>query len=389
MEYINGKEKYGIKYDLHLIQKEYKSLGIPSEFDYIDFKRFYTNKYIVDMSQRSLGKTTNYLLLGMVFNKIYGTTVCYLRENRDMVKPTYLEHLCSVIKDYKAGHYINKLTDGRYNTIVYYRKALYYANSDGKNAERASEPFAIIESIDNSDNVKSTLNVPKGDFIIFDEFISQFYARNSFVNYMNLLSTIIRDRLSPYIIMLANNININSPWFAEMLISRDIRDLQRGQTLDIKRDDVPNISVRLMDNKNVAKNKVNSLFFKFQNDKMVSITGNGNWSFGSFTALPNKDYEYIGDEIILLLESGDRLSVSQIDIDNNIRFYVKPYTKSLTGKEVYCLDRQFVHYNYKLPGQTCAYLKDMYNRNYVYFANNQCGADFLHFVKMSATKDLL
>ena len=39
MEFIENNEKYGIKYDLSKIAKEYKKLKIPKEFDFIDFNR--------------------------------------------------------------------------------------------------------------------------------------------------------------------------------------------------------------------------------------------------------------------------------------------------------------------------------------------------------------
>ena len=34
MEFIENNEKYGIKYDLSKIAKEYKKLKIPKEFDF-------------------------------------------------------------------------------------------------------------------------------------------------------------------------------------------------------------------------------------------------------------------------------------------------------------------------------------------------------------------
>ena len=54
MEFIENNEKYGIKYDLSKIAKEYKKLKIPSEFDFVNFNRIENNSYIIDLSQRSV-----------------------------------------------------------------------------------------------------------------------------------------------------------------------------------------------------------------------------------------------------------------------------------------------------------------------------------------------
>ena len=78
MEFIENNEKYGIKYDLSKIAKEYKKLKIPKEFDFVDFNRIENNSYIIDLSQRSVGKTTCYLLLS--YQNFHGYTlyVCHI-----------------------------------------------------------------------------------------------------------------------------------------------------------------------------------------------------------------------------------------------------------------------------------------------------------------------
>ena len=75
MKFIENQEKYGLIYDLKKISKVYNKLKIPAEFDFVDFGRIEENKYIIDMSERTLGKTTNYLLLGLCFNKLYCTKI--------------------------------------------------------------------------------------------------------------------------------------------------------------------------------------------------------------------------------------------------------------------------------------------------------------------------
>ena len=143
MEFIENNEKYGIKYDLSKIAKEYKKLKIPNEFDFVDFNRIENNSYIIDLSQRSVGKTTCYLLLGLVYNKLYDTHIVYIRESSDMIKASIVQDLFKVILSYKDGYYLKKITDGKYTGVYYHWRKLYFCNYDDKGnvIDKSAEPF--------------------------------------------------------------------------------------------------------------------------------------------------------------------------------------------------------------------------------------------------------
>ena len=115
-EYIDGKETNGLKYDFTLIRKEVKKLKIPQEF-YNPIKcPFEKCKWFVNLSDRSTGKTTNWILLGMIMNKLYGTTIQYIRQTNDMITPRNSKNLFDTIL---SCGYVEKITEGEYNTIVY------------------------------------------------------------------------------------------------------------------------------------------------------------------------------------------------------------------------------------------------------------------------------
>ena len=77
IKYFDNDMQHGINYDWALIKKEFDKLGIPENVvnPFLTHK-LECGKWVVDMSERSIGKTTNWLLLGMVMNKLYGTTAC-------------------------------------------------------------------------------------------------------------------------------------------------------------------------------------------------------------------------------------------------------------------------------------------------------------------------
>ena len=189
-EFIDGKRNNGIIYDYSAIRKEFRKLKIPTEYYNPSKSPFDKCKWFINLSDRSTGKTTNWLLFGMTMNKLYGTVIQYVRQTNDMITPRNSKNLFDTILD---NNYVSKLTEGKYNTIVYKAKRWYYAKSDenGEIVEQKNTHFMCMLSIDNAENYKSSYNAPYGDLIIFDEFIGKYYYRNEFVRFNDLLKTII------------------------------------------------------------------------------------------------------------------------------------------------------------------------------------------------------
>ena len=86
IKYIKNNPKYGIDYDWNLIKKEFNKLKIPDDvFNPFKFHKIEGGKYYFDISEREVGKTTNWLLLAMCVNKLYGSEIVYMRETLDMI----------------------------------------------------------------------------------------------------------------------------------------------------------------------------------------------------------------------------------------------------------------------------------------------------------------
>lgn len=295
-KYINGDPQLGINYNWKLIRKEFKKLKIPIDvYNPCNSCPFELAKYFVINSERDVGKTTNFLLLGMIMNKLYGTQIQYVRQIESMIMPKALRNLFSTIVIHK---YIEIITDGVYNSVYYHGRRYYYALADenGQITEIAPEHFMFCCSIDKAIDLKSGYNAPIGDLIIFDEFIGKYYYSNEFVSFEDLCKTIIRGRRSPIIVMLANTINVHSQYYNELEIYDTITTMHPGDNTIVKTDLGTTIYIELIgviEQKKLKRNIVNELFFGFKNPLLGSITGNSEWSFKSYQHIPEsvKDEE--------------------------------------------------------------------------------------------------
>lgn len=290
MKYIDNDMNKGIEYDWNLIMKEYEKLGCPPYVYSPRDSMKSSAKYHIALSERSIGKTTNWILLGCVMNKLYGTIWHIVRQTDDMTAPKIMSEMLSVVNAYR---YPEKLTDGKYNSIGYRNRKFFYQKiEDGEVVEKSSEHIGQALSIDKHQDYKSSYNCPTGDLIIFDEFISDIYRPNEFINFCDLVKTVCRDRLSPHIVMLANTINRHSTYFAEMGLNRIISTMRTGDSRTHETEKGTIIYVEMAANKiPKVRQLVNRLFYGFDNPKLNAIVG-GDWAIDNYPhIIPDDELE--------------------------------------------------------------------------------------------------
>lgn len=279
VEYIDGDKNKGIRYDWKKIRRRLRQLGIPKDM-YNPLKGDPTKAgYFWALSDRSRGKTTQCLLLVMVMHDMYETIGQYVRESRDMIAPKNLKDMFDTILQY---HYIEKITGGRWSSCYYWSQRWYYCNrdDDGNITEKAPSHFMFCTSLDDSDKLKSSYNAPRGDIIIFDEFIQlNGYNYNDFIRFTDIEKTIYRDRVCGVTFMLSNTIDINSPWFDEFCIRQDVELMQQGEARYIQTDEGTHIFIEILAaNQSEQRKTFNTRFFGFNNPKLSAITGKGGWA---------------------------------------------------------------------------------------------------------------
>lgn len=277
IKYIDNNKEHGIKYDFNLIRKELSRLKCP-ETAYNPFKSHIikSGKWYLDLSERSTGKSTNWILLGMVMFKLYGTQTIYVRESVDMIRPAHSRQLFRTILEWD---YVRKVTDGAYDSVKYASRSWYFYNTE-KDAQ-AAEPFMVSLSLDENTLNKSSFNAPRGDLIIFDEFISRYNYANQFVDLCDTIKTVIRERDSALIVLLANTIDRHSFWFKELGVYEQIQKMEIDTAKEFTNSSGTLISIALMGKKAQQmpehRKEHNKKFFGFKNPKLNSITG-GDWA---------------------------------------------------------------------------------------------------------------
>ena len=389
INYINGEKNCGIDYDWRMIYKELDRLKLVPKNVYYPKFNFYKNKWNVVCSERSIGKTTNVLLLGMVVNKMYGTIIHYIREDEDMIRQSAVKDLFDVIV---SRGYIDILTDGQYNDVLYNKtvRRWYYCRTDenGVVVEKSNNHFMINMSIDNNERYKSSYNCDKGDFVIFDEFISKRYCRNDFIDFCDLLKTIFRDRMSPVIIMLANTIDKSSEYFDELEVREYIDTMEIGQKLNITTDKGTNIHLEIYgsDYKSEQKKLLNKSFFGFKNPRLNSITG-GEWATSNYQHIDFREVDIIFKNVfiktknkflqleIARTEVGVVCLVHLCNTPNNENAYIYTNGDIYDKREHFCFGDRNALDN--------LIWNKLYKTNRFYYANNQVGAIMENYIKVS------
>lgn len=240
------------------------------------------------ISDRSSGKTTAWLIVGLIAYVEDGTITHYVRSKEQMIRESNINKIYSVIE---SCGYISKITNDKYNSIEYRRSVrgfyLVCKDSEGNTIASDTECCCKVLSIDNNDNYKSSYQCDKADYVIFDEFINAFYKSGEFVIFCDLLSTLFRKRLTGYIIMLANTINRRSEYFDELGCRDFIETAEQGDKITYELNGT-SVHVEIVGTKLDDKRKLfNSRYFNFSNLRLNSITGAG-WSIDNVPHITKK-----------------------------------------------------------------------------------------------------
>lgn len=376
--------------DIKKAVKLYKKLKCPAQYLSIEYDILpYLQAWNMINSARSQGKTTNILLFGMCLNIICGTQIQYIRRHESELAPKIARDIFKVIEA-PAYKYISILTDNNYNGIEYKARRWYFVKRDDnfKIVDIAPEPFCTFLSIDNNELYKSVYNAPKGDFIVFDEYISRkTYLDNEFILLQDLLKTIIRTRLSPIIFMLGNMVDMHCPYFEEFDILPQIKSMQYGEHRLITSPLNTKMHIYLQptaDSREQAES--NSKFFGWKSSKLSTITGIGSiWEMDIYPHAPKGNYKILSRGFILYQQ---RLVCRELRQAEEGFLYVFFYDSDDYIPEIHILyrsDPEFCYTNKIRYGlgytRTDGVIKQLINNNRACFATNSVGEFLRAYVR--------
>ena len=389
IKYIDGKKENGIQYDWKFLRKEFQKLGTPKDIATpFTIPKFYENGWNIMLSERSIGKTTNWLLLGLIMNWHYGTQTIYLRDTDNEIKPSNLKKLFDVVIQFD---YIKKITDGRWNSCFYYGKNWKFCNIDeeGKITEKASEAFCICVDILHAEILtKSSFNAPKGDLIIYDEFIKQhIYNPNQFVDLMDFHKTVARFRKSVVTVMLANTINPDADIFHEFDIYDTLTEMEINDIVRISTKEGTNIGIALIGARHEIRklnSATNRLYYGFKNPKLNSIKG-GEWAYVEYPHMTRDILYEVLDNSIRINTMSNTLKVNVCRSDAIGVFLFVTYASGKVFDDTIFFDANTDVTDYRtfsnFSNPVGSLINRLVNDNKVLFANNRVGRLFYNELK--------
>lgn len=242
--------------------------------------------YNLIIGERSNGKTYAALEEALKRYQEKGAQFAYIRRNDMDLKG---KNATSLFNGLTENERVKEITKGAYNSVYYYSGRFYFCNYDEQLAKRvlSPEPIGYTFSLNTSMHDKST-SFPNIKTIIFDEFLTrQYYLIDEFVIFMNLLSTIIRDRDDVQVFMLANTVNKYAPYFQEMGIT-NIKKMKPG-SIDVYEygDSGLRVAVEYTGGGKTRSTKPSDKYFAFNNPKLQMIT-TGVWELDIYPHLMTK-----------------------------------------------------------------------------------------------------
>lgn len=240
--------------------------------------------YYVIIGERSNGKTYSALkyCLERYFNN--NEEFVYIRRFDEDIKYSRGSQIfADMIKD----KWIEKFSNGKWNSVQYYAKKFYLKYINPKNPKDtivSDTPFAYALALSSEEHDKST-QYPNVKNIWFEEFVSRKnYLADEFILFQNTLSTIIRLRDDIKIIMTGNSINKYSLYFSEMGLT-NIKTMKAG-TIEIYTYGNSGLKVAVEFSDLPSKEKPSNVYFAFNNPKLSLITGDkGVWEIDIYPHL--------------------------------------------------------------------------------------------------------
>lgn len=279
--------------------------------------------YNLIIGERSNGKT--YACLKYVLEQYLATGKqgAYIRRWREDIT---VKRANSVYKPFD----VRKISNGLWGHIVFRQGAFFLANYDSKIKKYVYDikPFMYAFALSNVEHDKST-SYPDVTTVVFDEFITrQYYLKDEFILFMNVLSTIIRDRNNVKIFMLGNTVNKFCPYFGEMGL-KHITSMKQG-SIDVYKLDSLRIAVEYCANTGSAKKS--NKYFAFDNSKLEMIKG-GSWELDIY---PHLEYKYKPKDIIFtyfICFDDQVLQAEIINVGNDLFTYIHAKTTPIKNPD--------------------------------------------------------
>lgn len=332
----------------------------------LDKIKKYQCPYRVIIGKRSNGKTYSVIADGLKIWAKTGKKFAYVRRYREDITKPNLEHLLD-------PHDISKLTGGAWVGFDYRSRQFRVVDSEDKKGDIVCETFSL-----NAWERQKGADRGKFSIILFDEFITRDqYLKNEVDTFLDVISTIVRDRGTAQIYMVANTISQFCPYFGALGI--DIKTLKQGQIAQIN-----DRAVIEWCNDN-GKQSSSIYFDGFRHSKMIS---GGEWDIRKYPSLYPKshlDFTFVLRFFVIL---SDRKIAGEILTGQGAVFlYFYPFTGEIKHPDntiIYGgkMDINALHAADFNSGSTGAHalISDLIRQQKMFFADNLTGEGITAFI---------
>lgn len=348
--------------------------------------------YNVIFGERSNGKTYATLKHGIETFLKTGKQMAYIRRWREDLRGKRAE---SLFANHTANGEIERLTNGKFNEVFYFSNKWFLSFYDAEKNKRFPDdvPFCYGFCLSEQEHEKSS-SYPNVTTIVFDEFLTRrIYLPDEFMLFMNLLSTIIRQRDDVKVFMLGNTVNKYCPYFTEMGL-KQVPVMEQG-TIDIYKFGEHGATVAVEYCSTIVKQKASNKYFCFDNQNLQMITG-GKWELAVYPHLPTK---YKPDDVLFTyyIQFNDvTLQGNIIQVGNENFTYIHMKTTPIKDEDnslIYSLEMNGKpNYKRKLIS-TASYVEQQVSRYFatdkVFYQNNEVGEIVRNYLLTSAKTNIV
>jgi hypothetical protein len=348
--------------------------------------------YNIIFGERSNGKTYAVLEYGLKQYMQTGVQMAYVRRWREDLRGKRAE---SLFANHVNNGLIEKLTNGKFNEVFYLSGKWFLSYKNAETGKRVPDttPFCFGFCLSEQEHEKSS-SFPNVTTIVFDEFLTRrYYLPDEFMLFMNLLSTIIRQRDNVKVFMLGNTVNKFCPYFTEMGL-KQVPYMEQG-TIDIYRFGQNGATVAVEYTASIAKQKASNKYFCFDNQNLEMITG-GKWELAVYPHLPVK-YRPNNVMFVYFIVFGDvTLQANIIDVDGRNFTYIHSKTtpiKDVDSSLIYTLEpngkpnckRRLISNATDLERKIALY----FATDRVFYQNNEVGEIVRNYIMTSSKNNIL
>ena len=383
--YIDDDPNKGIIVNYGKARKAYKKVikatGKLYDPTTIPFEKI---RYIILMSTRKTGKTNTSLLFALVLWQMYGITTAYVRQLEREITYNAIKSFFDVLRTFNyasivtGGEYTDFEIRGSYGYLVHY--------NENMKVDKRSDPFIWFGAISAQAKYKSKLNLTKCQFIMFDEFISKVHINDEFGEFVQLLSTIIRDKTDVKIWMLANSQDIYNEYLYNLMIQSEVQRMAQDDNALIVTPKGTCLYVEMIGDRSLEREKLNTLYFGFNHASIGAVTG-GDWSVAEYPRIIREEREIITKSIYVLFNN----QIMQIEVAYNERLHTHVLVHRATQISEKALIiftiSDIVDYRYQFAfgaGKMCKLLWRLFDARMFFYADNTLGYTMEKYVAAAA-----